>query len=603
MPKESEDDFLLTEEEILQKRKSKKERQDKKQKRERKRLKKTQENMERKSFRMMQPATTQAPAILGEGRRLRSDISSDLGRDLAELRANDINSDDGRFLGRQSTSSSITPSARETFNCVCTNCPGEASTCTSDYMCTALTFKDESGEYTTYSCLNHSENFMQLAYCEGGREGKSTQNTIRTICCSGDMCNDVPAPRLPSTDITIIQSQTEGVSYIHPAVFLVVPSVLCILLLLLTILFIYKRFTSSQEKRKEKKRVRNDLGDNLSAQPLTDDCSIELPDPTSGSGSGMPMLVQRTIAKSVTLLDQIGTGKYGKVYKGLYQSSPVAVKIFLSKDVNSWAWENEIYTTLLLRHENILGFIASDMISSDSVTQFWLICHYHKDGSLYDFLNEPYNVITPSQCLLMLYSAASGLVHLHTEIFGTQAKPAIAHRDIKSKNILVKEDGSCCIADLGLSMMHKSQENVLQSSSTNTMVGTKRYMAPELLDETMNHDDFEAYKRADIYSFSLVIWETAQCAIKDGQAEKYQMPYGGVVPNDPTFEEMRQVVVAQKKRPPIPCHWNNDKIFRSISKLIKECWSNSPTARLSILRVKKNLNSLLIESRDCKEFV
>lgn len=42
-------------------------------------------------------------------------------------------------------------------------------------------------------------------------------------------------------------------------------------------------------------------------------------------------------------------------------------------------------------------------------------------------------------------------------------------------------------------------------------------MAPEILAETMNYDDFEAYKRADIYSFSLVMWETAQCAIKDGK--------------------------------------------------------------------------------------
>jgi serine/threonine protein kinase len=31
-----------------------------------------------------------------------------------------------------------------------------------------------------------------------------------------------------------------------------------------------------------------------------------------------------------------------------------------------------------------------------------------------------------------------------------QGKPAIAHRDLKSRNILVKRDLSCAIADLGL---------------------------------------------------------------------------------------------------------------------------------------------------------
>lgn len=49
----------------------------------------------------------------------------------------------------------------------------------------------------------------------------------------------------------------------------------------------------------------------------------------------------------------------------------MAIKIFLSKDIDSWSRENEIYTTLLLRHENILGFIAADMISCDGATQFW----------------------------------------------------------------------------------------------------------------------------------------------------------------------------------------------------------------------------------------
>ena len=40
--------------------------------------------------------------------------------------------------------------------------------------------------------------------------------------------------------------------------------------------------------------------------------------------------------------------------------------------------------------------------------------------------------------LKMAQSIATGLAHLHMEILGTQGKPAIAHRDLKSKNILVR---------------------------------------------------------------------------------------------------------------------------------------------------------------------
>lgn len=41
-------------------------------------------------------------------------------------------------------------------------------------------------------------------------------------------------------------------------------------------------------------------------------------------------------------------------------------------------------------------------------------------------------------------------------------------------------------------------------------------MAPELLSDCMNYDDFESYKRSDIYAFSLVMWETMQCTLSDG---------------------------------------------------------------------------------------
>lgn len=36
------------------------------------------------------------------------------------------------------------------------------------------------------------------------------------------------------------------------------------------------------------------------------------------------------------------------------------MKIFSSRDERSWFREAEIYQTVMLRHENILGFIAAD---------------------------------------------------------------------------------------------------------------------------------------------------------------------------------------------------------------------------------------------------
>lgn len=93
------------------------------------------------------------------------------------------------------------------------------------------------------------------------------------------------------------------------------------------------------------------------------------------------------------------------------------------------------------------GFIASDMTSRNSSTQLWLITHYHENGSLYDYLQRM--ALDVETCLGLASSIICGLVHLHVEIFGTQGKPAIAHRDLKSRNILVKSNRQCCIADLG----------------------------------------------------------------------------------------------------------------------------------------------------------
>ena len=166
---------------------------------------------------------------------------------------------------------------------------------------------------------------------------------------------------------------------------------------------------------------------------------------SSGSGSGLPLLVQRTIAKQIQMVESIGKGRYGEVWLAKWRDEKVAAKVFFTTEEASWFRETEIYQTVLMRHENILGFIAADIKGTGSWTQMLLITDYHELGSLYDYLQK--RVLNPQMLKTLALSLASGLAHLHTEIYGT--KPAIAHRDLKSKNILVKNNGQCAIADFG----------------------------------------------------------------------------------------------------------------------------------------------------------
>jgi len=319
----------------------------------------------------------------------------------------------------------------------------------------------------------------------------------------------------------------------------------------------------------------------------------------SGSGSGLPLLMQRSIAQQINLKHIIGQGRFGEVHLGQWRGEPVAVKIFSTRDEESWFRESEVYQTVMLRHENILGFIAADNKDIGTWTQLWLVTDYHENGSLFDFLSK--RTLTPTQLMNMASAIATGLAHLHIPIVGTQGKPAIAHRDLKSKNILVKKDLSCAIADLGLSVKHDSVTDTVDLPH-NSKVGTKRYLPPELLDESLNTQHFDSWKRADVYSLGLVFWEMGRrCSGGGILAEEFQLPYYDVVPSDPSLDDMKGVVCDKKIRPTCPNRWHASELLKSLSKLMKECWYENPGARLTALRIKKSI--AFIEKEDNSEMI
>uniref|UniRef100_A0A8C3ITF1 Activin receptor type-1C n=1 Tax=Chrysemys picta bellii TaxID=8478 RepID=A0A8C3ITF1_CHRPI len=470
------------------------------------------------------------------------------------------------------------PRLNPCLKCVCQLCEHTNFTCQTEGACWASVMLTNGKEEVTKSCVSLPELNAQV-FCH------SSKNITKTECCYTDFCNNITL-HLP------IASESSRRPNLGPVVLTVIVTVPVCILSIAVMLIVYtcqgRHCTFGKKKRQNIEEPLSECNLVNSGKTLKD---LIYDMTTSGSGSGLPLLVQRTIARTIVLQEIVGKGRFGEVWRGKWCGEDVAVKIFSSRDERSWFREAEIYQTIMLRHENILGFIAADNKDNGTWTQLWLVSEYHEQGSLFDYLNR--NTVTIDSLIKLALSIASGLAHLHMEIVGTQGKPAIAHRDLKSKNILVKKNETCAIADLGLAVRHDAVLNTIDIPQ-NPRVGTKRYMAPEILDDVMNMSIFESFKRADIYSLGLVYWEISRRCSIGGIIEEYQLPYYDVVPSDPSIEDMRRVVCEQKLRPNIPNQWQSCEALRIMGRIMRECWYANGAARLTALRIKKTISQLCV---------
>jgi len=147
----------------------------------------------------------------------------------------------------------------------------------------------------------------------------------------------------------------------------------------------------------------------------------------------------------IQLLEVKASGRFGCVWKAqMCDSSVVAVKIFPPSDRQSWLMERGFYLLpQVASNAGILRFIGAEVNGTD----YWLVTDYHEHGSLYDYLKR--DVLTVDELMTVAVSMCRGLAFLHTTV-GT--KPPVAHRDFKSRNVLIRRDLTACIADFGLSL-------------------------------------------------------------------------------------------------------------------------------------------------------
>uniref|UniRef100_A0A3P9DDV8 Serine/threonine-protein kinase receptor n=2 Tax=Haplochromini TaxID=319058 RepID=A0A3P9DDV8_9CICH len=294
--------------------------------------------------------------------------------------------------------------------------------------------------------------------------------------------------------------------------------------------------------------------------------------------------------KPLQLLEIKARGRFGCVWKAQLMNEYVAVKIFPVQDKQSWQNERDIFLTPGMRHENILRYIAAEKHGANMETELWLITEFHERGSLTDHLKG--NTVTWTELCHIAETMSRGLAYLHEDIpsyKGEGPKPTIAHRDFKSKNVLLRDDLAAVIGDFGLAVRFEPGK---PPGDTHGQVGTRRYMAPEVLEGAINFQR-DSFLRIDMYAMGLVLWElVSRCSDTDGTVGEYMLPFEDEIGQHPSLEDLQDVVVHKKMRPVIKDSWLKHPGLSHMCETIEECWDHDAEARLSAGCVEERIGQI-----------
>lgn len=193
-----------------------------------------------------------------------------------------------------------------------------------------------------------------------------------------------------------------------------------------------------------------------------------------------------------TLLEQIGSGGMATVYRANQPKlgRDVAIKImhatFMTDSAFITRFEREAKIVARLDHPNIVPIYDYDHDGEKP----YLVMKYINGKTLKRRLNED-GALSLDEILKIIPSVASALNYAHRQ--------GILHRDVKTSNIILDEQGTPYLMDFGLARIAQTGES---SMSAEMLIGTPHYISPEQAQGKPNLDS-----RTDVYSLGVVLYE------------------------------------------------------------------------------------------------
>ncbi|XP_061783978.2 traf2 and NCK-interacting protein kinase isoform X3 [Nerophis lumbriciformis] len=225
---------------------------------------------------------------------------------------------------------------------------------------------------------------------------------------------------------------------------------------------------------------------------------------TTRSLDSIDLAALRDPAGIFELVEVVGNGTYGQVYKGRHVKTGQMAAIKVMEVTEEEEEEIKLEINMLKsysHHRNIAtyygAFVKKGPAGQDH--QLWLVMEYCGAGSVTDLVKKTKgNSLKEDWIAYICREVLRGLSHLHSH--------HVIHRDIKGQNVLLTDNAEVKLVDFGVSAQLDKT-----IGRRNTFIGTPYWMAPEVIACDENTEATYDY-RSDLWSLGITALEMAEGA-------------------------------------------------------------------------------------------
>ncbi|GAB3453580.1 Stk1 family PASTA domain-containing Ser/Thr kinase [Kineococcus endophyticus] len=209
-------------------------------------------------------------------------------------------------------------------------------------------------------------------------------------------------------------------------------------------------------------------------------------------------LVGRRLDGRYHVLGRVGRGGMGVVYRAEDErlERVVALKVLradLAHDPTARSrFVREAKSAARLTHPGIVAVLDQGVDHEGGTETAYLVMELIDGRTLRDVVLDK-GALTPGEALSVTADVLDALAEAH--------RKGVLHRDVKTANVLVADDGRVKVADFGLARAASAGGGQSTTVGMGDLMGTAEYLAPEQL-ETGETD-----ARSDVYGVGVMLYE------------------------------------------------------------------------------------------------